>query len=80
MFIEQKEYRWVDNSVKIDDFYDDLPPVIKNLVDDCEKADAEEDWAYTNYCDSVENASKLYVPSGRITKDQFERLCMRYYG
>lgn len=75
-----EQYRWTDNSIKIDDFYDSLPGIIKSIVDDLERADAEADWSYTNLCDSLENKAKLYVPEGRITQEQFERLCMRYYG
>ncbi len=75
-----ESYRWTDNSVKIDDFYDCLPQLVKNIIDDLERADAEEDWGYTNLCDSLENIAKFLVPEGIITKEQFDRLCMRYYG
>lgn len=73
-------YHWTDDKVRIDDFYEGLPKVIRNLVDDLEKADEEEDWGYINLCESLEDAAKLYVPEGRITKEQFDRLCRRYYG
>ena len=79
-FVELETYRWTDNRVKIQDFYDQLPQVIKNLIIDLEKADEVEDWGYFNLCDSIENVAKLYVPEGKITKEQFNKLCLRYNG
>ena len=74
-----EKYRWIDDSVNIDDFYDGLPKIVKNAINECERADKENDWSYTNFCDMVENMAKQFVPD-RITKEQWDRLISRYYG
>lgn len=75
-----ENYRWTDNSINIDDFYDSLPKMVREIVDACEKADAEDDWSYPNLCESLENVAKQYVVAKIITKEQWDKLCCRYYG
>ena len=75
-----KSYRWVDDDINIDDFYDELPQIVKNIVDDLEKADAEEHYGYFEWCESLEYIAKQFVPDGIITREQWERLCSRYWG
>lgn len=73
-------YRWVDNDVNIDDFYDNLPPIVKDIVDRLEKADLEEHYGYFELCEALENVAKQFVPDGTITRKQWELLCSRYWG
>jgi len=80
MMEKLKQYRWVDDSISIDDFYDNLPEIVKNLIMDIERADAEEHYGYFDWCEALEYISKQFVPPGIITMEQRERLCNRYYG
>lgn len=80
MFKELESYHWVNNDVKIADFFDELPKVVQNLIIECEQMDAEENYAYVNLCESVEDVAKLFVPDGIIKKEHFNKICCRYWG
>lgn len=79
-FRELENYRWVNNSVKIDDFYDKLPKWVRQLVQQCEMSDKEKNLLYPDYCEDLDIQAKECYACGIITKNQYERICARYYG
>lgn len=74
---ENKKFHWIDNRVKIDF---PVPRSIQILMDECERLDLAEDYAYFNYCDTLDCDAKELYAIGIFTKKQWDIINMRYLG
>lgn len=67
---------YINKDIKIDF---PVPRTIQYLIDDCEKADREDDLGmYECAADSLDNFAKEAYICGALTKEQWDRLCRRY--
>ena len=74
-----EEFRYLNNDIDISDFYDKLPRGLKALIAEAEQLDRDDnEGALLAVCEGIEIQGKLCVPDG-ITKEQWERLCDKYY-
>lgn len=73
---ENREYNYIDNTVKIDF---KLSRCMQDLVDTAEDADIKEDLGkYLNYADAIDTQAKLECTRGKMTEAQWQRLNRRY--
>lgn len=72
--------RWIDTSIDISDFSDRLGSVVHEMMEWAEEAERNrEEFTFYEACDNVEVQSKILYTEGIITKEEWERLCMKYY-
>jgi len=71
------KHRWIDDSVVIDF---QLPKSMLYLIEELEKLDAEENYAYFNYAEALDVGAKELYRRGILTHEQWDRLCWKYDG
>lgn len=73
--MDSPKHHWINDDVIIDF---PLPKSMLYLIEELEKLDAEENYAYFNYADALDvGAKELYV-QGRLTRKQWDTLCLKY--
>lgn len=50
------------------------------LIEELEKLDAEEDYAYFNYAEALDTGAKELYRRGTLTRKQWDQLCLKYDG
>ena len=74
--MEELRHRWIDDTIIID-FR--LPKRLMSIISIIEKADDDnDDIAYMEWCDLLENVSKESILSGLLTEKQREALLRKY--
>lgn len=66
---------WIKKEVIIDF---SVPSSVQYLIDLCEKANSEEDYAYFNYEEALDYACKELFATGRMTRKQWDTINERY--
>lgn len=66
---------WINEEIKIDF---SLPKIIVNLIEDLERLNNEEDYAYFNYSETLDDVAKEFCVLGQLTKEQWNLLCLKY--
>lgn len=66
---------WIDDTVIIDF---PVPKDVKNLMDMCEVANANGDWGYFNYEESLDYICKEAVVQGHMTDREWNEIRKRY--
>lgn len=72
---KNNKFHWIDDTVKINF---SVPKSIQILMDECERLDLAEDYAYFNYSDSLDCGVKELVFRGVLTQRQWDIINMRY--
>ena len=72
-----KKHRWIRDDIQID-FY--LPKYAYQFIENMEKYDAEESYAYYEWFDAFDVYLKYLYSENRITKRQWDRLYEKYKG
>lgn len=72
---QEQKYHWIKEEVEIDF---KVSKVMKNMMEECEKLDLEEDYAYFNYCETLGYMCKEAYVQGKMTKKQWEIIEERY--
>lgn len=67
---------WINYDINIDDI--NLGAVIKNLIAEAEELARENNIEYTCVADAIDVRCKNRYASGKITMEQWERVCKRY--
>lgn len=70
-------HNWINDEIEIDF---DVPKSLQYLIDELEKLDAAEDYAYFNYSEALDDGAKELVVQGKLTKEQWDLLCTKYNG
>ncbi|MCD7735757.1 MAG: hypothetical protein LUI07_02125 [Lachnospiraceae bacterium] len=69
---------WINENILIDF---ELPRDIKEIADECERFNAEGNYAYDNYADLLGNMCKEAYRQGHLTRKQWDLMELRYiYG
>ena len=68
---------WINKEIDIDF---EVPKSLQNLIDELENLDDEENYAYFNYSEALDDGAKELVVKGKLTKEQWDLLCARYGG
>lgn len=66
---------WIDDTVIIDF---PVPKDVTNLIDMCEEANANGDWGYFNYEESLDYICKEVVVQGHMTDREWNEIRKRY--
>ncbi len=69
------KFHWVNDDVKID-FY--VPKGIRQVMEEAERLDLEESYAYVNWANQVDTDAKNAYAVGALTREQWDTLCRRY--
>ena len=75
--VETLGRNWINDEIEIDF---DVPKGIQDLINELEKLDDAEDYAYFNYSDALDCAAKELVKKGKLTTSQWNKLCAKYDG
>lgn len=70
-------HRWIRDDVVIDF---KLPKSMHYLIEELEKLDEQEDYAYFNYAEALDCGAKELYKQGKLTKQQWNQLCLKYDG
>lgn len=73
--IVDKKFHWVNDAVKIDF---PISNVMQNTMDEAEMLDLEENTEYSAVADILDLMGKEAYVNGLITKEQWDKICMRY--
>ena len=72
-----KKHHWINDDIVIDF---PLPQSMLYLIEELEKLDAEEDYAYFNYAEALDTGAKELYRRGTLTRKQWDQLCLKYDG
>lgn len=72
-----KKYNWIRDDVLIDF---PIPKSLQELIKILEQMDAEMDYGYYDYSEALDCGAKEYVYQGKLTKKQWQTLCLKYDG
>ena len=72
-----KKHHWINDDIVIDF---PLPQSMQYLIEELEKLDAEEDYAYFNYAEALDTGAKELYRRGTLTRKQWNQLCLKYDG
>ena len=67
-----KKHHWINDDIVIDF---PLPQSMLYLIEELEKLDAEEDYAYFNYAEALDTGAKELYRRGTLTRKQWDQLC-----
>lgn len=71
------EFMMIDHSIEMD--ISSFPALLKNVISDLEKYDADGDWVmYDGLADGLESFAKSALLSGKISESQFNKLMAKY--
>lgn len=74
---EEKKFHWIDDSIEFDF---PIPRMIQELMDEAEKLDLADDWAYFNYAEAIEDDLKEYILQKKLTRKQCALITKKYGG
>lgn len=75
--MEHKNHRWINDDVVIDF---PIPKSLLPIIEELEKADANEDWGYFDWSEVLDCDAKEYARVGKLTIKQWDTLCEKYDG
>lgn len=71
------KHNWIRDDVMIDFT---IPNSLQEIISILELMDADEDYNYYDYSEALEYGAKEYVYQGKLTKKQWQILCLKYEG
>lgn len=72
-----QKHHWINDSIEINF---PLPSSMLYLIEEAEKLDEAEDYAYFNYVDALDDAAKELFKCGVLSKAQWNLLFKKYLG
>lgn len=69
---------WINYHISIDDLPKDI--VLQNTIEEAEEFDREGNEEYFGVADAIDMLGKQLRTAGKITDEQWDRLCSRYPG
>lgn len=77
MDLKNCEFNYINAEIVIDF---PIPTILQDLIEMAEKADLEEQTAlYYDLAENIDTVAKNLYTDGRLTKKQWDTLCMRYW-
>lgn len=72
-----EKHNWIRDDIIIDFM---IPKSLQEIIVILEQKDIEEDYDYFNYSEALDYGAKEYVYQGKLTKKQWDTLCLKYDG
>ncbi len=66
---------WIREDVVIDF---EVPRSLLHLIEELEKCDQEQNYAYDNYAEALDVGCKELCRQGKLTEEQWDTLCVKY--
>lgn len=75
--IKKGKYHWIKEDIELDF---PLPREVSLMIEDLEKLDLAEDYAYFNFSESLDYIARDCYNEGKITKKQWDLINLKYEG
>lgn len=72
-----QKHHWIRDDIVIDF---PLPKSMLYLIEELEKLDDAQNYAYFNYAEALDDGAKELFRRGTLTRKQWDLLCLKYDG